>query len=126
MIVEMDEVRSDQAQAVGQYLQVLPKLVPAQMIEQLGAVVQRFVSAKGEADISRWATAVDLTATRGRLRTPGGQSRCARRRGSSATGSSRAHKPEPCDITVAMVISDLPFRPNSGQKSATRRERSIP
>jgi tetratricopeptide (TPR) repeat protein len=58
------EVRSDQAQAVGQYLQVLPKLVPAQMIEQLGAVVQRFVSAKGEADISRWATAVDLTATR--------------------------------------------------------------
>jgi len=58
------EVRSDSAQAVGQYLQVLPKLVPAQMIEQLGAVVQRFINAKGEADINRWATAVDLTATR--------------------------------------------------------------
>ena len=34
------------------------------MLEQLGAVVQRFVAGKGEADIHKWSNAVDLTATR--------------------------------------------------------------
>ena len=43
---------------------MLPKLVPPQMLEQLGAVVQRFVAGKGEADIHKWSNAVDMTATR--------------------------------------------------------------
>ena len=34
------------------------------MLEQLGAVVKRFIAAKVEADISKWSLAVDLTATR--------------------------------------------------------------
>ena len=38
--------------------------VPPQMIEQLAAVVQRFITAKGEADIHKWSNAVDMTATR--------------------------------------------------------------
>jgi hypothetical protein len=61
------EVKADLQQPVGQYLQVLPKLVPPQMLEQLSAVVQRFIAAKGEADISRWSNAVDMTATRAGL-----------------------------------------------------------
>ena len=35
---------------MAQYLDLLRKLVPPQMLEQLGVVVQRFVAAKGEAD----------------------------------------------------------------------------
>src|SRR6185437_15136295 len=58
------EVKADIAQPVNQYLGVLPKLVPPQALEQLGAVVQRFVAGKGEADIPKWSSAVDLTATR--------------------------------------------------------------
>ena len=49
---------------MGQYLQVLPKLVPPQMLEQLAVVVQRFFANKGEADLNKWSNAVDLTATR--------------------------------------------------------------
>ena len=52
------------AQAVSSYLDLLTKTVPPQAREQLVAVVQRFVAGKGEADIHRWANAVDLTATR--------------------------------------------------------------
>jgi tetratricopeptide (TPR) repeat protein len=58
------EVRADLQQPVSQYLTVLPKLVSPQMQEQLGVVVQRFFAAKGEADLNKWANAVDLTATR--------------------------------------------------------------
>ena len=58
------EVKADIQQPVNQYLSVLPKLVPPQALEQLGAVVQRFVAGKGEADIPKWSSAVDLTATR--------------------------------------------------------------
>jgi hypothetical protein len=58
------EVRADIAPAVAQYLQHLHRAVPPQMIEQLAAVVQRFISAKGEADIHKWSNAVDMTATR--------------------------------------------------------------
>ena len=39
-----------------QYLRRAAKLVPPQMIEQLGAVVQRFIATKGEADISSGRT----------------------------------------------------------------------
>lgn len=58
------EVKADVGQAVAQYLHHLQRSVPPQMIEQLAAVVQRFISAKGEADIHKWSNAVDMTATR--------------------------------------------------------------
>jgi tetratricopeptide (TPR) repeat protein len=58
------EVKADLVQPVNEYVKVLPKLIPPQMLEQLGAVVKKFIAAKGEADINKWATAVDLTATR--------------------------------------------------------------
>jgi tetratricopeptide (TPR) repeat protein len=58
------EVKADLQQPVGQYLDFLRKLVPPQMMEQLGVVVQRFLATKAEADLHKWANAVDLTATR--------------------------------------------------------------
>ena len=58
------EVKADLAQPVGQYLDAAQAPVPPQVLEQLGAVVQRFVASKGEADIHKWSNAVDLTATR--------------------------------------------------------------
>jgi tetratricopeptide (TPR) repeat protein len=58
------EVKADVAQGVAQYLQHLQRSVAPQQIEQLAAVVQRFVANKGEADIHKWANAVDMTATR--------------------------------------------------------------
>jgi tetratricopeptide (TPR) repeat protein len=58
------EPKADVAQGVAQYLQHLKRSVAPQQIEQLAAVVQRFVTNKGEADIHKWANAVDMTATR--------------------------------------------------------------
>ena len=58
------EVKADAADNVAQYYKWLKNLVPAQQLEQLGAIVQRFVANKGEADIHKWANAVDMTATR--------------------------------------------------------------
>ena len=55
------EVKADVAQGVGQYLGYLQKSVAAQQREALAAVVQRFVTNKGEADIHKWANAVDMT-----------------------------------------------------------------
>ena len=49
---------------VGQYVDHLRKVIPPQNLEQLGVVVQRFVAAKGEADLNKWSNAVDMTATR--------------------------------------------------------------
>jgi len=57
-------VKPEMAQPVSQYLDLLRKLVPPQMAEQLSVVVQRFISSQGEADLTRWARAVDLTSTR--------------------------------------------------------------
>jgi len=57
-------VKPELAQPVNQYLDFLRKLIPPQMLEQLSVVVQRFIASKAEADITRWATAVDFTATR--------------------------------------------------------------
>ena len=57
-------VKPDVAQPVGQFVELLRKLVPPQMTEQLAVVVQRFISSQGEADLNRWARAVDLTSTR--------------------------------------------------------------
>jgi golgin subfamily B member 1 len=58
------EVKADVQQPVGQYLDLLKRSVPPQMVEQLSAVVQHFITAKGEADIHKWSNAVDMTATR--------------------------------------------------------------
>ncbi len=58
------EVKADVAQGVAQYVHHLQRTVAPQQIEQLSAVVQRFVTSKGEADIHKWANAVDMTATR--------------------------------------------------------------
>jgi len=58
------EIKADVAQGVNQYLHHLQRSVAPQQIEQLAAVVQRFVANKGEADIHKWANAVDMTATR--------------------------------------------------------------
>ncbi len=60
-------VKADLAQPVGQYYDALRKLMPPQMTEQLGVVVQRFLATKGEADLHKWSNAVDLTATRAGL-----------------------------------------------------------
>jgi hypothetical protein len=60
-------VKADIAQPVGQYYDALRKLVPPQMMEQLGVVVQRFLATKAEADLHKWSNAVDLTGTRAGL-----------------------------------------------------------
>jgi tetratricopeptide (TPR) repeat protein len=58
------EVRADMQQPVGQYVDHLRKVIPPQNMEQLGVVVQRFIAAKGEADLHKWSNAVDMTSTR--------------------------------------------------------------
>ena len=58
------EVKSDLQAPVGQYLELLRRLTSPQMLEQLSAVVQRFIAAKSEADLHKWSNAVDFTATR--------------------------------------------------------------
>jgi len=57
-------VKPEMAQPVSQYLDLLRKTVAPQMAEQLVAVVQRFITSQAEADLTRWARAVDLTTTR--------------------------------------------------------------
>jgi len=57
-------VKPELTQPVAQYLDLLRKLVPPQMLEQLTVVVQKFISSKAEADLTKWARAVDLTSTR--------------------------------------------------------------
>jgi golgin subfamily B member 1 len=57
-------IKPDLEGPVGQYLDLLRKLVPPQLMEQLGVVVQGFLSTKAEADLHRWSNAVDYTATR--------------------------------------------------------------
>jgi hypothetical protein len=49
---------------VSQALGPLRQLVPPQLLEQLGVVVQQFLSTKADADLKRWSNAVDYTATR--------------------------------------------------------------
>ncbi|HVR64525.1 MAG TPA: tetratricopeptide repeat protein, partial [Polyangia bacterium] len=58
------DIRPDLQQPVNQYVDHLRKVIPPQNLEQLGVVVQRFVANKGEADLNKWSSAVDMTATR--------------------------------------------------------------
>jgi hypothetical protein len=50
--------------AVNQYVDALRKTVPPQLLEQLAVVVLKFLETKAEADLHKWANAVDFTATR--------------------------------------------------------------
>jgi hypothetical protein len=58
------EVKPELQQHVTEYQRALTKLIPPQMLEQLGAVVRRFIANQTEADINKWSHAVDMTATR--------------------------------------------------------------
>ncbi len=57
-------IKPDLQQPVAQYTDLLRKLVPPQLHEQLGVVVQRFLATKAEADLHKWANAVDYTSSR--------------------------------------------------------------
>jgi tetratricopeptide (TPR) repeat protein len=57
-------IRPELQQSVGQYLALLRKTVPPQLMEQLAVVVQRFLETKEEADLHVWSNAVDYTSTR--------------------------------------------------------------
>src|SRR5205085_2624578 len=46
--------------AVNQYVDALRKTVPPQLLEQLAVVVQKFLETKAEADLHKWANAVDF------------------------------------------------------------------
>jgi golgin subfamily B member 1 len=64
LVVPNAPIKQDLQQPVGQYLDLLRKTVPPQLLEQLGAVVQRYLETKAEADLHKWSNAVDYTATR--------------------------------------------------------------
>jgi tetratricopeptide (TPR) repeat protein len=49
---------------VGQYVDAMRRTVAPAVLEQLALVVQKFIQAKGEADINKWTQAVELTAHR--------------------------------------------------------------
>jgi len=55
---------ADIAQPVGQYVDHLQRSLAPQQIQPLSAVVQSFLAAGRDADIHKWANAVEMTATR--------------------------------------------------------------
>jgi hypothetical protein len=57
-------VPPDMVQLVQQYLPEMQKRMPPQLLEQLGAVVQRFVQAAPEINLAKWGHAVDATSHR--------------------------------------------------------------
>jgi tetratricopeptide (TPR) repeat protein len=57
-------VPANQAPTVDQYLGVLRTSVPPQWHEQLAIVVKKFIESKGEINLQKWSTAVDLTSHR--------------------------------------------------------------
>lgn len=54
----------DMVQLVQQYLPEMQKRMPPQLLEQLGAVVARFIQAAPEINLSKWGYAVDATSHR--------------------------------------------------------------
>ena len=54
----------DMVQLVQQYLPEMQKRMPPQVLEQLGAVVGRFVQASPEINLAKWGHAVDATSHR--------------------------------------------------------------
>jgi tetratricopeptide (TPR) repeat protein len=57
-------VPPDMVQLVQQYLPEMQKRMPPQLLEQLGAVVARFIQAAPEINLARWGYAVDATSHR--------------------------------------------------------------
>ncbi|MDB4962480.1 MAG: Tetratricopeptide 2 repeat protein [Myxococcales bacterium] len=57
-------VPPDMAQLVQQYLPEMQKRMPPQVIEQLGAVVSRFIQAAPEINLAKWGHAVDAVSHR--------------------------------------------------------------
>jgi tetratricopeptide (TPR) repeat protein len=57
-------VPPDMVQLVQQYLPEMQKRMPPQVLEQLGAVVARFVQAAPEINLAKWGHAVDATSYR--------------------------------------------------------------
>jgi len=57
-------VPPDMVQLVQQYLPEMQKRMPPQVVEQLGAVVGRFVQASPEINLAKWGHAVDATSHR--------------------------------------------------------------
>jgi len=57
-------VPANQAATIEQYLAVLRTSVPPQWHEQLAIVVKKFIESKGEINLQKWSTAVDLTSHR--------------------------------------------------------------
>ncbi|HWO19719.1 MAG TPA: tetratricopeptide repeat protein [Kofleriaceae bacterium] len=57
-------VPPDMVQLVQQYLPEMQKRMPPQVIEQLGAVVSRFIQAAPEINLAKWGHAVDATSHR--------------------------------------------------------------
>jgi tetratricopeptide (TPR) repeat protein len=57
-------VPPDMVQLVQQYLPEMQKRMPPQVLEQLGAVVSRFIQASPEINLAKWGHAVDATSHR--------------------------------------------------------------
>nr|HEX4312425.1 tetratricopeptide repeat protein [Kofleriaceae bacterium] len=57
-------VPPDMVQIVQQYLPEMQKRMPPQLLEQLGAVVQRFIQAAPEINLAKWGHAVDAVSHR--------------------------------------------------------------
>jgi tetratricopeptide (TPR) repeat protein len=57
-------IPQDMRGMVGQYLPEMQKRMPPHHLEQLGAVVNRFIQAAPEINLSKWGNAVDATAHR--------------------------------------------------------------
>jgi tetratricopeptide (TPR) repeat protein len=57
-------VKSDMEGAVTERVELLRRFLPPQHMETLAEVVRRFFESKAEADLHKWATAVDYTSTR--------------------------------------------------------------
>jgi hypothetical protein len=60
-------VPPDKIQLVEQYIMAMRQFMPQAAAEHLQMVVQRFVQAKGQLDMAKWAQAVDLTSHRAGL-----------------------------------------------------------
>ena len=57
-------VKPDMEQAVAERVELLRRFLPPQQMETLVEVVRRFFESKTEADLHKWAIAVDYTSTR--------------------------------------------------------------
>jgi tetratricopeptide (TPR) repeat protein len=57
-------IKKDMEQPVAERVELLRRFLPPQLMEQLAEVVRLFLESKAEADLHKWALAVDFTATR--------------------------------------------------------------